>query len=1184
MNQFELQEILQKEYNRQNWFKILKEVFPKVDLFNIPAKVDAPKEPAKQINQLGSIELNDYKRLGIFEVELNPNVQISRNRVALRNLIVPLIDLEKINGALIIYYINKEEEYRFSFISRLTEFDEDGNISKTETHPKRFTYVLGLNQSCRTAAERFYSLKENRGIFIELNDVIDAFSVDKLTKEFFEQYNNHYKEFLNYLVDSPYLKNVFKIETNTFKSTEDEELKPVREFVKLLLGRVVFIYFLQKKGWMGCSKSTKKWKDGDPWFIKNFFSNFNDKHHFYSKGLSVLFFNALNTKRNNDIFTLTDSRVPYLNGGLFENDFEEGNQIDFPPKLFEELFKYFDSYNFTIDESAPNDHEVGIDPEMLGHIFENLLEDNKDKGSYYTPKEIVHYMCQQSLLRYLKNKLISDNIDNKEQAEDALEKFVVDKDKGDENDRNNFIRKYAKQIEEVVDSIKICDPAIGSGAFPMGLLKELFDIKLTLDWTLPLTETKKKIIQNSIYGVDIDKGAVDIARLRFWLSLVVDEDNPSPLPNFDYKIMQGDSLRESFRGIDFEFDHHRLLENLEIEKDTNLFGEANEPQYTLDELLNAQAKAGKFNIIEKEKELFSTYDPQKKKEIRKEVSEIEKDFIRIRIEIERKQTRSELIELNAKLKSQSHQKRIDKIKRDIQRKKNRLKFLAEVEQEVNHINPDDKPYFLWHLYFMDVFKEGGFDILIANPPYIRADSKNPKHKQFRKELEESGKYETLYEKWDVFVPFIEKGLKFLREDGVLVYITSNALCTSKYAEKLLEYIQEKHTTFILDYFEKMFVFEGVGVIPVISGYVNGNSKDIVVRKQVHKFKFNNVIKTDDITIENFRISKKNSFRKEYEPSILQIQTEQLGNICYLSYGLRPNSDERYWKGEFAKDDVISEKKDKIYSRAYIEGKNIVRYEIEKIQFLEWDTERVPDKLVRKTFPELYDRPKILRGRVTGGIYDENNLVCNDSIIVFVRFCDLAGVKNRSIKNSIAKFNQLKRYELEKRSENYSYKYLLAIINSKFAYHFLNNIRRHRLENYFYPDDFRRLPIPITSKENQDKISILVDYISFLKEVDDGSSKMNLMISFTDQIIDSCVYELFFPDKFEQKGWSLLNKLNDLEPIEKIKDRAKKLKIITGIFERYYNQQSPVRNIVFYLDSIPEINKIEKQYANYRNRN
>lgn len=1180
MNQSELQEFLQKEYNRQNWFNILKEVFPKVDLFNIPAKVVTPKEPAKQINQLGSIELNDYKRLGIFEVELNPNVQISRNRVALRNLIVPLIDQEKINGALTIYYVNKEEEYRFSFISRLTEFDEDGKISKTETHPKRFTYVLGPNQSCRTAAERFYSLKENRGIFIELKDVIDAFSVDKLTKEFFEQYSNHYKEFLNYLVNSPNLKNVFKIETETFKSTEDEELKPVREFVKLLLGRVVFIYFLQKKGWMGCSKSTKKWKDGDPWFIKNFFSNFNDKHHFYSKGLSVLFFNALNTKRDNDIFSLTDSRVPYLNGGLFENDFEEGNQIDFPPDLFSELFKFFDSYNFTIDESAPNDHEVGIDPEMLGHIFENLLEDNKDKGSYYTPKEIVHYMCQQSLLRFLKNKLIPDNNAEKEEAEKALDNFVINKDKGDENNRNNFIRQNAKRIEEVIDNIKICDPAIGSGAFPMGLLKELFDIKLTLDWTLDPTETKKKIIQNSIYGVDIDKGAVDIARLRFWLSLVVDEDNPSPLPNFDYKIMQGDSLRESFRGIDFEFDHHRLLENLESEKDTNLFGEANEPQYTLDELLNAQAKAGKFNIIEKEKELFSTYDPQKKKEIRKEVSEIEKDFIRIRIEIERKQTRSELIELNAKLKSQSHQKRIDTIKRDIQRKNDRLKFLAEVEQEVNHINPDDKPYFLWHLYFMDVFKEGGFDILIANPPYIRADSKNPKHKQFRKELEESGKYETLYEKWDVFVPFIEKGLKFLRKDGVLVYITSNALCTSKYAEKLLEYIQEKHTTFILDYFEKMFVFEGVGVIPVISGYIKDNDRNITVRKRIHKIHFDNIVKVASITIDDFRDASKNSFRKEYEPTLIKIKTDQLGDICYLSYGLRPNSDERFWKGEFGKDDVISALKDDNHPKGYIEGKQLEKYKIKRIKYIEWGTERSPSKFARKTFPELYDRPKLLIGVMTGSNYDEDNLICNHSIIVGVKFCDLAGIKNRSIKNSIAKFNQLKRYELEKRSENYSYKYLLAIINSKFAYYFLNNIRRHRLENYFYPDDFRRLPIPITLQENQDKTSILVDYISFLKEADDGSSKMNLMISFTDQIIDGCVYELFFPDKFEQKGWSLLNKLNDLEPLEKINDRNKKLNIITGIFERYYNQQSPVRNILGNIKQIEEVEKIDKQFAAY----
>lgn len=1183
MNQTEIQSILKQAYNRSNWQSLLIDVFPKAQFFNIPKQLPSTNELVEKLYQLGVIELNDYKNIGIFEIQVSPNAIISKNRVALRNVIVPFIDQDKINGALVIYFVKKELDYRFSFIARTSEFDDDGNIKKLETHPKRFTYVLGPNQSCRTAAERIFRIREGKGVFIELKDVTNAFSVVNLTKEFFDLYSKHYKAFVQNIVESDYLKTIFNINSKSFEGIEDEKLRTIREFVKLLLGRVVFIYFLQKKGWMGCSANTTAWKGGDAEFLKNFFNNFNNKKNFYSKGLSVLFFATLNTQRPNDIFSLTNTRVPYLNGGLFENHFERSNKLDFPVELFIDLFNFFDCYNFTIDESAPNDEEVGIDPEMLGHIFENLLEDNKDKGSYYTPKDIVHYMCQQSLLRYLKNKLLIPG-NNEDENEKALEYFVIQKNRGEDKDRNNFIRINAKKISELIDNIKICDPAIGSGAFPMGLLKELLDLKLALNWELDTTDTKKKIIENSIYGVDVDKGAVDIARLRFWLSLIVDEDEPAPLPNLDYKIMQGDSLRESFKGIDFQFDYKRLLDTLSIEKDANLFGEVHEPQYTLDELLISQAKAGKFNIVEKEKEIFHNYDPEKKKQIRTEIANVERDFIKIKIDLEKSHHRKNLTILKAQLKVQTHQSKIKSLERQIKTIEDRIKYLGEVEQEALNIDKDDKPYFLWHLYFMDVFKEGGFDIIIANPPYIRADSKNTEHKQFRKELELSKMYETLYEKWDVFIPFIERGLKFLKDEGVLVYITSNSLCTSKYAERLIEFIQEKYCTFILDYFEKMEVFEGVGVIPVISGYVMGCKSNIIVRKQIHKRSFRNIIERKIINLDEFRKGGKNSFRREYEPIVLNIEQELLGNICYISKGMVIHSEESKYGNEFAKDDLISDKYDEIHSKKYLEAKWIKRYEVESHKYLEWNTERVPNKLSRPTFKELYDRPKLLRGATVGGIFDESFFLCNHSIIVFVRFIDLQGIDNRSISNSLSKFNQEKRYVLEHISTNYAYKYLLAILNSKYAYYFLNNIRRHRLENYFYPDDFRKLPIPITSETNQEILSILVDYISYLKLRGDETKEMNLMISYIDQIIDGCVYELFFSNEFKKRNWSLLKNLTELKRIDDIEHSWTKLTYVTDFFDLVYNKEHPVRNIIFYLDSIEEIKKIENQYANYRNRN
>src|SRR5690554_7326532 len=179
---------------------------------------------------------------------------------------------------------------------------------------------------------------------------------------------------------------------------------------------------------------------------------------------------------------------------------------------------------------------------MLGHIFENLLEDNRDKGAFYTPKEIVQYMCKESLIQYLLNTF---------QEQKDIEQFI----------RLHIVSPFLAEKENAIllnqklDDIKVCDPAIGSGAFPIGMLQEIFEAKRFI---FPFTglpkfvnsEVKKNIIQNSIYGVDLEKGAVDIAQLRFWLSLVVDEENPSPLPNLDYKIMQGNSLLEQFGGID----------------------------------------------------------------------------------------------------------------------------------------------------------------------------------------------------------------------------------------------------------------------------------------------------------------------------------------------------------------------------------------------------------------------------------------------------------------------------------------------------------------------------------------------------------------------------------------------------------------------------------------------------------
>mgnify|MGYP000653790591 FL=1 len=358
----------------------------------------------------------------------------------------------------------------------------------------------------------------------------------------------------------------YTIETgsqNVFINGQGEREVKTRNFTKKLLGRIVFLHFLQKKGWMGCPEN-ESWGSGDKKFMQTLFKDFTNKDQFHSQCLVELFYNTLNTKRDDFLFKcegldgiLNNSKIPYLNGGLFDSDEKESKKIDFPESYFEDLFDFLGQYNFTIDENDPNDHEVGIDPEMLGHIFENLLEDNKDKGAFYTPKVIVQYMCQESLIEYLSTKLEAETSGKVKQAIEDLIRNRLAEDISDLD--------LVEPIAQALFDVKICDPAIGSGAFPMGILNVIYQVIEALYYLQPDSVArvwnisdiqwqphlvKKNIIQHSIYGVDIESGAVDIARLRFWLALVVDEVEPLPLPNLDYKIMQGNSLLESFEGID----------------------------------------------------------------------------------------------------------------------------------------------------------------------------------------------------------------------------------------------------------------------------------------------------------------------------------------------------------------------------------------------------------------------------------------------------------------------------------------------------------------------------------------------------------------------------------------------------------------------------------------------------------
>ena len=501
----------------------------------------AQQTSIKSIIRLGTIQI-PFNETNIFDITVADKVQMGHNRVAIQLLVRSM--MSTYSSAFMIFHYDDDEkwDWRFTFCNK-------GDNRTDMTESKRYTFLLGPNQSCRTAADNFQKLFNKHGN-IKLKDIEEAFDVEALSKEFFGKYKEHYEQFVEYITGKRFVKEKDKwVEKQTHEPQAKiyadfgSDDKCVRDYVKKLLGRIVFLHFLQKKGWMGVP-ANKAWGEGDQQFMFNLFNKATEsqKDNFLDEVLEPLFSEALDTNRaeNNDLFntrTLGILKVPYLNGGLFVRDNLDEVQTKFPKELFADLFNFFHQYNFTIDENDPNDAQVGVDPEMLGRIFENLLEDNKDKGAFYTPKEIVQYMCRESLISYLQT-------DEKKRDYNIIANFV----------RTHITDELTDDIKERLDKklcdVKICDPAIGSGAFPMGLLRELFLCRGAIKNFNNAANIKKHIIQNNIYGVDIERGAVDIARLRFWLSLVVDEKTPHFLPNLDFKIMQGNSLLESYQGVD----------------------------------------------------------------------------------------------------------------------------------------------------------------------------------------------------------------------------------------------------------------------------------------------------------------------------------------------------------------------------------------------------------------------------------------------------------------------------------------------------------------------------------------------------------------------------------------------------------------------------------------------------------
>ena len=993
-------EIIESRYNRQNWQTLLHDIFGgKVKFWSAPYEIDTNSNLSKQTLWLGTITLTDGETISIYEVELAESVDIERNRRGIRDMLLTDWRTNGSAGAFMFCYRKNESVLRFSYVSESWNFAEDGTYKKESTDTKRFTYLLGEGHRSRTAIQQFEKLRDSSQT---LKDLTKAFSVDAVSDMFFKGYKQQYEDIIFYVTGKRMVKVANKWEERQEGKPCDSILqqfshfanpeKAVRDYVKKLMGRLVFLQFLQKKGWLGVPTNAA-WGEGDAEFIQNLFVQCPDKDHFVDNVLEPLF-NDLNTEREGDfskLLTLNSRpiKVPYLNGGLFEREATDETNFPLPAKYMKSLLDFFASYNFTIDENDPDDAEVGVDPEMLGRIFENLLEDNKDKGAFYTPKEIVSYMCRESLIAYLQTDI------EDEATKEAIRQFVTTHDVATLGTND----KFRQQVDEALKNVKICDPAIGSGAFPMGLLKELFLCRTALEGISQhqAAAIKKHIIQQNIYGVDIERGAVDIARLRFWLSLIVDEETPQALPNLDFKIMQGNSLLEQYKGVDLSTMTEKKADNSGM---LSIF----------DNMLDVH----RLDLRKMLNEYYNCTNHHEKQALRKDI-----------INNVKQQLREQSISIN----------------------------FGDLDLSGNN------QFFLWHTWFYDVFSQGGFDIVIGNPPYGAKLSTNEK-KIYR------NLYPETQFKIDSYSLFTLQSLNILSDGGFCYFIIPNTLLDNYFEEEVRRKLLYYKVYEINDLSDK--VFDTAVVHSMIFAFCKKPSSEYNIRISTSENLGNiNVL----IPSSYFETLPQCTYSiRTYGASDLmnelRIQSIRLADIIDIRQAIKSGNDALY----------ISEYRMNSNYRPILRGKDIKKYTIRDPHLYLYYGRHLACPRSR----EIFEQPKILireAGAEITATYDESN------------FYIMSSLYNAILIN-----------------KEYSLKYILGLLNSKLFQYLMYKLTFEKTKGAFTKAKiyhYYELPVKKCVQYEQESIINRVDAVLSIKATNPSADTSAL-----ESEIDRLVYQLY----------------------------------------------------------------------------
>ena len=1133
----------------------------------------------KTCERIGQYKDQDEKIIDILIVCLKKQSSLERARAAQRNFIGRYLKGSRGNvfkdGALVAFVSPDKTDWRFSFVKIDYSFDEKGKVKDILTPARRYSFLVGENEKSHTAQACLSPLLEGDNKNPSLTTLEEAFSIEKVTREFFEKYRKLFwilKEALD------------KIITEDKKIKADFESKKVRssDFAKKLLGQIVFLYFLQKKGWFGVKRG-EAWGTGSKHFLRELFDrrdqiykSFDSLHdkrsssppdkkdslgkeqksypsdkrgqntlalNFFNNILEPLFYEALAREHTEDYYSRFDCRIPFLNGGLFEplGGYDWVNtDILLPDNLFSNqnqtkegdtgdgILDIFDRYNFTVNEDEPLEKEVAVDPEMLGKVFENLLEvrDRKSKGTYYTPREIVHYMCQESLINYLCSALsspadINFSFDNKQESPPDKDKdtktFPTDKkqgsylpDKGGQGgsknppptksdisafikisdssiehdtiyqDQQNFqtslsdnkaiskakgrysqsptpksIIQNAFLIDKALAEIRVCDPAVGSGAFPVGMMNEIVRARLALtpfiehgallsnkeDYksfekggsfphekgpsdkgtgAFPLDKGsqaripyrfKRHTIEHCLYGVDIDPSAIEIAKLRLWLSLVVDEEDRStvqPLPNLDYKIVCGNSL-------------------LGLKKDDG-FG-------TRDAFYELHLK----ELYKKKSLYFNETSPRKKQQYKQAIDQL-----------------------------------IDKI------------YSGAIKAE-NGSSKNQK-IFDFEIHFSEVFQEKkGFDVVIANPPYNDSEEMTKYQTDLRKSI--SKNYTMTKGNWPIYIAFFEKSFNINNKSGTVAFITPDKWIAKPFGYEFRK--QSLHKMYIiLNAGRKIFLDVKVdAIVSLFSKYhskklkvFNFDNKEISFKSEIDKKLIKEPFALDFLFSNHIQFLSK--INNSIEKSTQKINCE---NACSTSDAYKLQTFIR----DFSSKKVTSKKYLKVINTGTI-GKYYSKWGKQKMKYL---GKKYLYPFVNKVdfinnFKGSYFNKSIQKKIIIKGLTlldscldIEGNIIPGKSTLIVI---------DNNIKNL---------------------KILLALLNSKIASFYIKET--HPASSYnqginFTKEMINNFPIPKISQNESKILILLVDQIIKITKSKDYLQNLEKQtkVQEYEKQIDQLVYKLY----------------------------------------------------------------------------